>query len=462
MQHAHGQSDFQRIFANCKKGSLWFFTAGEGHNGEQNFKVFCDEVLCHCADRYNEVILARRLEPDEKAPDDKNDAYAKGIIIAHWEPGRENMQKVKGANGAMNAAKEIFGVQDAAVTRLQERIGRDVEYLRAKYGNLSDEQIEHIRQRNQVEHHQELACMGYLNGEVYTNQGRLYASQEGHATNPDDRRYVIADVQQTLSQRQAKELRLDAGNELQSLPWEVKDCDGMNPMQHAHGQSDFQRIFANCKKGSLWFFTAGEGHNGEQNFKVFCDEVLCHCADRYNEVILARRLEPDEKAPDDKNDAYAKGIIIAHWESGRVEWTTTSTRTSSPREASLGSESGMPAMVNPDESKDVDMSMTPARSGTVQEQQSVEKANGVAIGIAEGVTATPSTESENGNGRKRRRNPCDNECIEFKMLLHQLGSIPSSAAELESTLRRYETWSSLEVTLESLGWALTNKLLRSD
>jgi len=69
------------------------------------------------------------------------------------------------------------------------------------------------------------------------------------------RRYVIADVLQKLAEEEDAELRLDRSRPTEGLPWEVKDCDGMNPMEHAHGQSDFQRIFANCEKGSLWLFT---------------------------------------------------------------------------------------------------------------------------------------------------------------------------------------------------------------
>ena len=138
------------------------------------------------------------------------------------------------------------------------------------------------------------------------------------------RRYVIADVLQQLAEEEDAELRLDRRRPTEGLPWEVKDCDGMNPMEHAHGQSDFQRIFANCKKGSLWLFTRDKvapSQHGRQNFAVFCEQVLVHSADRYNEVILARRQELDDEVPCDKADALQR-VVLARWdaESRQVMW----------------------------------------------------------------------------------------------------------------------------------------------
>ena len=138
-------------------------------------------------------------------------------------------------------------------------------------------------------------------------------------------RYVIADVLQRLAGgEQDAELLLDRRRPIKGLPWEVKDCDGMNPMEHAHGQSDFQRIFANCKKGSLWLFTRDKvapSQHGRENFAVFCEQVLVHSADRYNEVILARRLERDDEVPCDKLDALQR-VVLARWdaESRQVMW----------------------------------------------------------------------------------------------------------------------------------------------
>ena len=161
---------------------------------------------------------------------------------------------------------------------------------------------------------QELACTSHLNNAFLSNQDAFAGGC----------RYVIADVLQQLTGEQDAKFRLDSKLPTVGIPWEVKDCDGMNPMEHAHGQSDFQRIFANCTKGSLWLFTKDEvasGHNGRQNFLVFCEQVLVRSADRYNEVILARRLEDDAEVPFDKQDALQR-VILARWdaESNKVTW----------------------------------------------------------------------------------------------------------------------------------------------
>ena len=90
-------------------------------------------------------------------------------------------------------------------------------------------------------------------------------------------------------------LRLKDDEAVLGLPWEVKDCDGMTPMEHAHGQSDIQRIFANCKRGSLWLFTEDlPSSKGRQNFAVLCEHVLPYSKDRYDKVILAalRAIRP--------------------------------------------------------------------------------------------------------------------------------------------------------------------------
>ena len=125
---------------------------------------------------------------------------------------------------------------------------------------------------------------------------------------------------QQLKAGEQDEFRLDPSRRTVGLPWEVKDCDEMNLMEHAHGQSDVQRIFANCTKGSLWLFTREQ--RGRQNFVVFCEQVLTHSAERYNEVILARRLEPDDEVPCDKEDAL-RDVILAQWDSKskQVSWS---------------------------------------------------------------------------------------------------------------------------------------------
>lgn len=188
--------------------------------------------------------------------------------------------------------------------------------------HLTEAQKSAIKKRLEVEHKQELACMGYLSSAAAGNQKWLYARED--SINPLHPRHVITDVLQHLPAEKKAELRLDPNiEEVAGMPWEVKDCDGMNPMEHAHGQSDFQRIFANCKKGSLWLFTTdavSASHNGRQNFEVFCTQVLPRCKDRYNEVILARRLAPYDC--EDVSKEAADATIIASWNSstGQIEW----------------------------------------------------------------------------------------------------------------------------------------------
>ena len=123
---------------------------------------------------------------------------------------------------------------------------------------LTDKQEKAINERLAIERKQAHACLSYLGASAVCREKRLYAP------GAKDSRYVIADVLQRLSRDVEAELRLRDGFVV-GLPWEVKDCDGMNPMEHAHGQSDFQRIFANCGKGSLWLFTEDSPlSNGQQ------------------------------------------------------------------------------------------------------------------------------------------------------------------------------------------------------
>ena len=99
------------------------------------------------------------------------------------------------------------------------------------------------------------------------------------------------------------------------IPWEVKDCDGMNPTEHAHGQADYQRIFANAKESGLWLFTKdAHDSNGRRNFAVLCEQVLPYSHERYSEVVLAARLEPYDCEMVSKADA--RGAVIATWRRG--------------------------------------------------------------------------------------------------------------------------------------------------
>lgn len=197
------------------------------------------------------------------------------------------------------------------------------ERARLGDGPLTKPQERVIREREEVEHKQELACMGHLDDPTTDNQKQLDAPVD--SVNPGNRRKVIADVLESLKHEEQARLRLRPNEVVIGRPWEVKDCDGMNPMEHAHGQSDFQRIFANCKQGSLWLFTEDlPSSNGRQNFAVLCEHVMPYDKDRYGEyrydqVILAQRLEPYDC--EDVSKEQAGAAIIATWRNGKIEPT---------------------------------------------------------------------------------------------------------------------------------------------
>ena len=96
----------------------------------------------------------------------------------------------------------------------------------------------------------------------------------------------------------------------------------MNPMEHAHGQADFQRIFANSKRSGLWLFTEDlHSSNGRTNFNVFCEQVLPLSCERYSEIVLAKRVTPYDCELVSKVDA--SNAIIATWQAGHspaVQW----------------------------------------------------------------------------------------------------------------------------------------------
>ena len=168
----------------------------------------------------------------------------------------------------------------STVSQLKDRL-RDPAFWFLDNEELTGKQENAIKERLAIERKQAHACLSYLGASAVCREERLYAPGGSRYVGS---RYVIADVLQGLSDDEKKKLSIKANEKVHGLPWEVKDCDGMNPMEHAHGQSDFQRIFANCGKGSLWLFTAEDSpsSNGWQNFSAFCEHVLPHNKSRYD------------------------------------------------------------------------------------------------------------------------------------------------------------------------------------
>ena len=113
---------------------------------------------------------------------------------------------------------------------------------------LTSAQKAAVRQRVAVEHKQELVCLACLHDEAAGRQVRL---SEG----PAERCHVVADVMQ----RTARGL----------VPWEVKSCDDVNALQHAHGQADFQRSFAG-ELMALRVAGGGEGRDGRLGHLLIC------------------------------------------------------------------------------------------------------------------------------------------------------------------------------------------------
>lgn len=156
---------------------------------------------------------------------------------------------------------------------------------------LSARQQTDLREKVYIEHIQEVACAAYLN---YMQENS--AKQQMRIYSQDKCVYVVADVFDTIKH----------------TPWEVKDCDSVHLLEHAHGQSDFQRIFANASSSCLWLFTEDSPRsNGRRNFKVFCNEVASK-TDRYQSIILSKRFSADI---DRISGVLATRSIIAAWNS---------------------------------------------------------------------------------------------------------------------------------------------------
>ena len=121
---------------------------------------------------------------------------------------------------------------------------------------LTKRQKQALKERIKVENKQELACIGYLQGGV--SQYRLKLEDS----------YIIADVVKD------------------GIPWEVKKCDSIHLVQHAFGQSSFQKFFAQSNSSGLWLFTK-DIENGVKNFNL----LVKMCVPTF-QIVLAKQVEP--------------------------------------------------------------------------------------------------------------------------------------------------------------------------
>ena len=295
------------------------------------FKVRCEdgtvlpETLKDLKDR---GLLRSTTDETEAAP---SNSETNEEVVANALAARAGSGTSRKTMSTLGASAKQLHEQRKRLQRLQshQRQRRRVamkERVKSRIQHMSDDlfdgrrlskaQRSAIVQRLMVEHKQELACVTYLardefEAERIPTQQRLYDA--------DGDRYVICDVfQPMVSASQGCELQLDASREApQGIPWEVKDCDSMNPTEHAHGQADYQRIFANSKKSGLWLFTKDtRDSNGRRNFAVLCEQVLPYCNERYSEIVLATRVAPYDCASVSK--AAAHDAVIATWRPGRT------------------------------------------------------------------------------------------------------------------------------------------------
>ena len=312
--HYCGTRGGVNVWVKCK--GVGFNIPGGKDDAERNKRVGDFVIVRNDGD----ASKRRREEGGEQAAARQMEAAQQ--MAAERSVSREEVARRRQADEAMKKAKNKEKKKKREYA-LKVRTETYIAIKKKELGNVPKlpKAIKHfLKQRLQIEHKQELACMGYLNNEVVCNQVRLYAPPGG-TVNPANPRYVITDVLQPLSGPEEAELQLKDDKEVKGLPWEVKDCDGMNPVEHSHGQSDYQRIFANCKKGSLWLFTEDLlSSKGRQNFEVLCNAILPYNKDRYDKVILSQRLQPYDCEEVSMQDAEAAVIAVWNSSDGTIHW----------------------------------------------------------------------------------------------------------------------------------------------
>jgi len=186
---------------------------------------------------------------------------------------------------------------------LKKRISQKIYECEENF-KLDDSQIKVVEKRVKIEHKQELACMGWL-GPTSVSQRRF--------TYPETTQYVIPDVIEISSDIDLEKIKLSNDLEMPiGVPWEVKDADKINSVEHALGQGIFQRHFTNSKFNSLWLFS--KQVSGVRNFELLCK----FCGKNVRTIILAKLIEPF----DCETVTYeeSKNNIIAVYDKGEITW----------------------------------------------------------------------------------------------------------------------------------------------
>lgn len=183
---------------------------------------------------------------------------------------------------------------------IRKRYKEKIQDIEKEIGPISRRQRRRVEEHIYFEHKQEEACAAYI-GERSTRQQRL---KQGNF-------YVVADAFD--SERPNKSLVDET--DVRGVAWEVKSCDGIHLLQHAHGQSDFQRIFGEKQRSSLWLYTE-DPERGARYFQMFCDCVVPISLVRYDEIVLARAIKTESESV---SGARARNAILRRWYMGSVE-----------------------------------------------------------------------------------------------------------------------------------------------
>ena len=219
----------------------------------------------------------------------------------------KNKDKKKGNKNEKQPEKEVKINKKKIVKerkeKLKKRITQEI-YKCEETFELNDVQKKEVEKRVQIEHKQELACMGWLGPNCISQQRFTY---------PDTLQYVIPDVMEINPENDLEEMKLDSRLSTPTgIPWEVKDADRINSVEHALGQGIFQRHFTNSNRNSFWLFT--KQLSGIQNFELLCK----FCGENVEKIVLAKLIEPF----DCETVTYeeSKNLVIAVYNKGKIKW----------------------------------------------------------------------------------------------------------------------------------------------
>jgi hypothetical protein len=167
---------------------------------------------------------------------------------------------------------------------------------------LTTHQKEAIKARARLEARQAQVYAAWIGVKGVELEKKLELSQQN---------YVIADVWVPDDSAEA----LDPSRPPPTgRPCEVKIFSGIHSLQHGHGQSDLQRVYANTTWSDLFLATEKFDNCIAEIFNTFCTQTLhariAPSAARYHQVILSK-VVPDSETPVSKEEA--DNAILAIW-----------------------------------------------------------------------------------------------------------------------------------------------------